>query len=267
MLEYVGGIAKRLSDKRDCMKWKNLVSALARSKEPSFPQANDWETAMRGYGDQLKALVSPYRAAKILELGAGRYPSFRLDEMPSSIESYTVNDISEQELSRLPGGYEKACFDVSGDAANFSDSYDVVFSRFLAEHVPDGVAMHRNVYSVLRQGGVAFHLIPTLYALPFVLNKIAPEQLTTPLLKILSPRRAISPKFPAHYSACYGSPTRMTAMLREIGYRQVEIRTFYGHFYYEKIPVLRSIHSAFSALAARRNWHLLGSYAYIKAYK
>lgn len=241
------------------------MSNLAKSEQS--PQANDWETAVLGYGDELKALVAPYPAAKILELGAGRYPSFWRGEMPSTIESYTVNDISEEELSRLPDGYEKACFDVSGDVANFIDSYDVVFSRFLAEHVPDGVAMHRNVYSLLRQGGVAFHLIPTLYALPFVINKLAPEQLTTQLLKILSPRRAISPKFPAYYSACYGSPSRMTAILREIGYRKIEVRTFYGHFYYEKIPVVRSIHSAFSSLAARRNWHVLGSYAYLKAYK
>lgn len=233
--------------------------------QPGLP--NDWETAMLGYADELKSLVAGYPAAKILELGAGRWPSFRLDEMPGTIESYTVNDISEHELSLLPEGYEKACFDVSGDAANFSDNYDVVFSRFLAEHVPDGVAMHRNVYQVLRPGGVAFHLIPTLYAFPFVLNKLAPERLTTPLLKILSPRRAISPKFPAPYSACYGSPARMTRMLHEIGYQRVEVRTFYGHFYYEKIPLLRSIHRRFSALAARRNWHLLGSYAYIKAYK
>jgi len=246
------------------------MTTLAQSQGSEMLQlehANDWETAMLGYGDELKSLVARYPAAKILELGAGRWPSFRLAEMPGTIESYTVNDISEHELSLLPAGYEKACFDVSGDAENFTDSYDVVFSRFLAEHVPDGVAMHRNVYRVLKSGGVAFHLIPTLYAFPFVLNKLAPERLTTPLLKILSPRRAISPKFPAHYSACYGSPARMKAMLHEIGYQRVEVQTFYGHFYYEKIPLLRSIHRSFSALAARRNWHLLGSYAYIKAFQ
>jgi hypothetical protein len=59
----------------------------------------------------------------------------------------------------------------------------------------------------------------------------------------------------------------MTAILREIGYERVEVRTFYGHFYYEKIPVLRSLHRRFSRLAARRNWYWLGSYAYITAFK
>ena len=127
--------------------------------------------------------------------------------------------------------------------------------------------MHRNVHQVLRAGGVAFHLIPTLYALPFVINKFLPERLTFALLKRLSPRRAISPKFPAYYSACYGNPEKMRRMLLELGYSQVEVKTFYGHFYYEKIPVLSAAHRWFSALAARREWSFMSSYAYIRAWK
>lgn len=226
-----------------------------------------WDTAMMQYGDVLKGIVAPYKDADILELGAGRHPSFALKEMPSTVRSYTVNDISEAELSLLPEGYDKACFDVSGDASNFRDTYDVVFSRFLAEHVPDGVAMHRNVYGVLRKGGTAFHLIPTLYALPFVINKLLPERFTTALLSALSPRRVISPKFPAHYSACYANPDRMVNLLKGIGYSQVEVQNFYGHFYYEKIPGLKQVHESFSAIAAQRDWTVLGSYAYIRAVK
>ncbi len=230
-------------------------------------QEKSWETSMLGYGDRLKRIVAEQGQADILELGAGRWPSFRLTEMPSTVKSYTVNDISETELALLPKGYKKACFDVSGDAANFASNYDVVFSRFLAEHVPDGIAMHRNVYQVLKPGGVAFHLIPTLYAVPFIINKYFPERLTVQILKIFSPRRAISPKFPAHYSACFGNPEKMQALLQNIGFKKVEVRNFYGHFYYEKIPVLNGLHRRFSALAARRNWTMLSSYAYITAYK
>lgn len=243
------------------------MTTLGRVPMANGQTANDWQTAMLGYADDLKTLVASYPAAQILELGAGRWPSFKIAEMPSTVESYTVNDISAEELALLPAGYDKACFDVSGDASSFTDTYDVVFSRFLAEHVRDGVAMHRNVFRVLRPGGVAFHLIPTLYALPFVLNKLAPERLTTPLLKWLSPRRAISPKFPAYYSACYGNPARMTDMLRDIGYTKIEIKPFFGHFYYENIPILSLIHRHFSSMAADHNWNYLSSYAYITAFK
>lgn len=226
-----------------------------------------WDTAMLGYGDRLKQIVSEFHDADILELGAGRRPSFTLAEMPSSVGSYTVNDISESELALLPEGYDKACFDVSGDSSNFSDSYDVVFSRFLAEHVPDGPAMHRNVFNVLKEGGVAFHLLPTLYAVPFVINKYMPEALSSWVLKTFAPRRSINPKFPAPYSACYSNPAKITRMLNEIGYRHVEFSNFYGHFYYEKIPVLKQVHEHISGLAASRDWHVFGTYAYIIAQK
>jgi SAM-dependent methyltransferase len=231
--------------------------------EPS----KSWLTAMQSYERELVSIVERYPNARILELGAGRYPSFRISQMPPGIDSYTVNDIDQNELDRLGPDYERACFDVSGDASAFADRYDVVFSRFLAEHVRDGRAMHRNVFEVLKPGGVAFHLIPTLYASPFLLNRLLPERLTIPLLKLLTPRREISPKFPAHYSQCYGNLPRMRRMFAEIGYSRVEIREFYGHFYYEKIPGLHHLDQALSALASRRGWSWYSSYAYITAYK
>ena len=226
-----------------------------------------WQTAMQGYADELKALVSQYPDANILELGGGRWPSFRVSEMPENIKHYTVNDIDPNELAFNGPEYEKACFDVSGDSSAFKDTYDVVFSRFLAEHVPDGPAMHRNVHNVLKPGGVAFHLIPTLYASPFIINRWFPERLSAALLKAFTPRREISPKFPAHYSACHGDTRKMRKLFNDIGYSKVEIRNFFGHFYYEKIPVARELQELVSGIAAKNDWSWYSSYAYIKAYK
>jgi len=233
----------------------------------SMAKDKTWLEAMQGYDDTLRSLVGRYPNADILELGGGRRPSFHLSEMPSNLKSYTVNDISEAELSLLPDGYEKACFDVAGDASAFEGRYDVVFSRFLGEHVKDGRAMHRNVHQVLKPGGVAFHLIPTLYALPFVINRLLPERIGQKVLDIFSSRRDISPKFPAYYSQCYGDTPAMRRLFKRIGYERVEIRNFYGHFYYEEIPGLRDLEKWFSELAARYQWSAISSYAYIFAYK
>lgn len=237
------------------------------SNQAQKAPARDWESGMLGYVAELNALVANYPDADVLELGGGRRPSFELQDMPPNLRSYTVNDISEDELSLLPPGYDKACFDVSGDASAFQGRYDVVFSRFLAEHVPDGRAMHRNVHQVLKPGGVAFHLIPTLYATPFVINKLLPERLTAKALEVFSPRRSVSPKFPAHYSACRGDTPAMRRLFNDIGYSRVEITNFYGHFYYENIPVLREVQDWFAKMAEERQWPWASSYAYIKAYK
>jgi len=229
-------------------------------------EGKSWLDAMQGYDDALRSIVAQYPDAAILELGGGRRPSFQLSELPDNLKSYTVNDISDEELSLVPEGYDTACFDVAGDASGFEGRYDVVFSRFLAEHVRDGRAMHRNIYKVLKPGGVAFHLIPTLYALPFVINRLLPERIGEKVLA-LNPRREISPKFPAFYSWCRGNTPAMRRLFDQIGYERVEIRGFYGHFYYETIPLLREIESWFAHLACRNEWSWCTSYAYVIARK
>ena len=229
-------------------------------------EGRTWLDAMHGYDDTLRSIVAGYPQADILELGGGRRPSFELSELPDNLRSYTVNDISEDELSLVPEGYKTARFDVSGDVSGFEGRYDVVFSRFLAEHVRDGRAMHRNIHKVLKPGGVAFHLIPTLYALPFVINRLLPERLSEKILA-LNPRREISPKFPAFYSWCRGNTPAMQKLFNRIGYDRAEIRNFYGHFYYETIPVLRDLELWFADMACRNEWSWCTSYAYVIAHK
>lgn len=224
--------------------------------------------AFSSFGERLRALVDRYPEARVLELGGGRAPSFTPASIAAGIASYTVNDISEAELALLPSGYDTACFDVTGDVSAFAGKYDVVFSRTLAEHVRDGRAMHRNGLALLRPGGVAFHMMPTLYSSPFVLNRLLPEALSRRILHAMFPRRRSSePKFPAHYSWCVGNRERMARMLGTLGYRDVHIRTFYGHDYYKKFPGLRELDRAIAGWAARRDWSSYGSYAHVIGYK
>jgi SAM-dependent methyltransferase len=227
-----------------------------------------WSTALDGYDDVLRGIVSHYPGGDILELGGGRRPSFKISDLPVQLNSYTVNDVSQAELDVAPPEYRKACFDVSGDVSNFRGMYDVVFSRFLAEHVRDGEALHRNVHQVLKPGGVAFHLIPTLWASPFILNRMLPEAAGRKILGAFFPiRKSVSPKFPAYYSRCKGDTAGMRKMFGEIGYSKVDIRQFYGHYYYDKVPGVKQLENLVSSMAAKRNSSFYSSYAYITAWK
>lgn len=224
--------------------------------------------AFRDFQPTLNSLVAGFENARILELGGGRKPSFALADMPANVTSYTVNDIDPQELARAENGYDKACFDATGDVSEFAGQYDLVFSRTLIEHVSDGIAMHRNILRLLKPGGVSFHLAPTLYASPFILNKYLPEALSTALLyRLFAKRRARRNKFPAHYSWCYGNREKMRAMLESLGFDGVQIRTFYGHGYFDRIPGLREAGQLAAAWAAKRDLSTLGSYAHIIARK
>lgn len=223
-------------------------------------------TAFSTYLPHLRNIIASYRAPRILELGGGRKPAFTLDQLPFKVSSYTVNDISAEELALTPSGYDTALFDVTGDVSRFSGQFDVVFSKTLMEHVRDGETMHRNVLSLLKPGGTAFHMGPTLYAPAFVLNWLLPEDLTRRALHVFFPkRRSKKPKFPAYYSWCFGNRNKMEQMLRRVGYQEIEIRNYYGHNYFKRIPVIATLDKTLATLAAHNDWETFGSFVQIVA--
>jgi len=228
--------------------------------------AHHWQTGWDQYERRLVSLINSYDRPDVLELGGGGRPMWDLADAPANMNSYTVNDFDQRELDKISDGYSKACFDVCGDASVFAGRYDIVFSRFLAEHLPDGMAMHRNVFEVLKPGGVAIHLIPKLYASPFVLNMILPDRFAHKILVRYFPER-LTGKFPAYYSFCRGDTNTMRQEIDRIGYSRTEVTAFYGHPYYDRIPGVRDIDEAFSALAASRGWSWYASYAVIVAHK
>ena len=228
--------------------------------------AKHWQTGWDKYEKDLVRLIGSYENPDVLELGGGGHPMYELDQIPSRINSYTVNDVSQAELDKLPAGYDMGCFDVCGDASAFAGRYDVIFSRFLAEHVPDGFAMHRNIWHLLKPGGVAIHLIPTMFASPFIINRLLPERLTHAMLMTFFSFRE-GGKFPALYSMCRGGTPQMYNAFKRIGYSETSIESYYDHFYYERITVLRQIETFVSTLASKRDWAWYSSFAVIIARK
>jgi len=221
--------------------------------------------AWQNYKDEIARLISEKDRPDIVEIGAGRNPLFSNSDLPPNAGSYTISDISSRELDRAPGSWNKACFDICGDVSSVQAKFDLAFTRMLAEHVPDGYRFHSNVFSLLKPGGVAFHFIPTLYSPPFVINKLLPEALSGKILRAFFRNRNDDgiPKFPARYSMCTGRSVRQVRRLRSIGYADVDIKSFYGHDYFSKIPVIRELDSGLTKLAYRRGLSQFGAYAYV----
>jgi SAM-dependent methyltransferase len=228
--------------------------------------------AWTNYKRVVRELCITLAAHRIVEIGGGRDPLFSRDEIANLGVDMTVNDISPAELAVLPAGYRTACFDVAGDMSGIGDmrnSFDLAFSRMVFEHVADGQRAWANLHQLLAPGGVAFAFIPTLYAMPFVLNWLLPDKLAAPIVRWFFPNRANDddPVFPARYSWCFADDRRMRPMLSAIGYREIAILPFYDHGYYRSFPVVRDLHRWFSDMASRREWRLLASFAYIAVRK
>lgn len=161
----------------------------------------------------------------------------------------------------------KILADISAAEFAAQGGYDFAFSRMLAEHVSSGARFHRNVRSLLRDGGVAFHFFPTLFAPPFVANYLLPEALAERLLHFLQPGRERSGKlgkFPARYSWCRGPLRAQIRRFERLGYEVEQYFGFYGHgAYYQKIPVWRDVHAWLSGVLSRHPVPALTSFAQV----
>lgn len=217
--------------------------------------------------DTVRSLIKLNEAKSVIEIGGGRAPSFTQGEVETLGLRYTSNDISARELSKAPSWVEKAQFDVqTPDPAEidaFVDKFDLAFSNMVMEHVPNYERAYRNIFRILRPGGVSLAYHPVLFASPFVVNKLLPETISRALLTTFFPNRTDDgiPKFPAIYSGCKISDDVRKRLLA-IGYRNVWQIPFYGHTYYEKFPVVAPMQRFVARKAADHNFAALAAFTY-----
>jgi SAM-dependent methyltransferase len=219
-----------------------------------------------GFVDFVENLIRRVGARTVCEVGGGANPALGLDFLRTEGIDYTVLDISEEELAKAPSGYRK----LQGDAAS-SDfvpptRYELVLSRMVAEHVRQPEQFHRNVNRMLVDGGRATHFFPTLYALPFTFNRLAPEAVSEPLLRLVQTGREESGshgKFPAYYRWCRGPTRRQLERFWGLGFDVEEYVGFFGHGYFTKVPWLQAVEDRLAAALVRHPAPLLTSYAYV----
>jgi SAM-dependent methyltransferase len=223
-----------------------------------------YDHAHETFKDRLRALIAANHYRWICDIGGGRTPLFTLNEVKDLGLEYTILDISPEELAHAPAGYRTLSADICRiPAEERRPQFDLVFSKYLAEHVRDGAAMHRNIFAMLRPGGRAFHYFPTMFAPAFVINRLLPLGLSRMLKETFDPSQRGHPKFPALYSWCFGPTRKMRQRFAAIGYEIETYQPFYGTDYFLPIPVLRQLDAALSAWAARRRNPYLTSYAFV----
>lgn len=213
----------------------------------------------------IRGLIDSHNLTKICDIGGGANPLLPLDFVLSRNLDYAVIDISEEELNKAYDGYKKIAQDITTKDFNLSEKFGLVYSKMLAEHVKDGMLLHKNIFAILDDGGIAVHFFPTLYAFPFLVNKLMPEKLSNILLNLLAPRDSFQrAKFPSYYSWCRGPTRKMLIRFAEIGYEIIEYKGLYGHEgYYRKLPVIRTLHKYTSEFLLKHPNSYLTSYAYV----
>jgi SAM-dependent methyltransferase len=238
-------------DSSELWAWENYVASVIGYAAACRKSGRHWDGVVR-----------------VLEIGGGRGPLLSREEAAAAGIALTVNDIDARELSLAPPHLEKACFDIAGEVDPiWAGRFDLVISRMVMEHVRDAPRAWANMRALLAPGGVALAFHPTLYATPFLMNWLAPEALTAPVLRRFFPTRHDGdyPKFPARYEMCVANADRIGPILSRCGFSQSLIAPFWGHRYFRNIPGLREADSALHALAEARDWRWVASYSYTLA--
>lgn len=223
-----------------------------------------WSVAWDGYAAFVEDLVATSGARRICEVGAGARPSLPLEFVESRALDYVILDVSKDELAKAPRGYSKIQADIRSPKLELDGLYDLVLSRMVAEHIDEPETFHANVHNVLAPGGRAFHFFPTLYALPFVVNRILPSVMSLAVLKLLRPQRARNrAKFRVYYAWCRGPTAKQVARFETLGYIVEAYIGFFGHNYYAKVKPLQSVADASARVLVRHPVSLLTSFAYV----
>lgn len=198
----------------------------------------------RRFFAELRRLIDE-GATSFCDVGGGAHPSVGLAPIRERGLRYIVFDVSQAELDKAPAGYtpfQGSALDSDRVRTLLAEHgpFDVVTSRWTAEHMQDGRLFHEMVRQLLRPGGTAVHLFPTLYSLPFLFNRLLDNGLSTRILAHAQPKR--QSKFPAYYSWCRGPTRRQRARLEQLGYEVELYLGGFGHNYYRSIGALHSAH-------------------------
>lgn len=245
-----------------------LAQAIAayRATTPGPHWHSDW--AWNNYEPLTLHLAKSFGHHRLLELGGGRDPGF-LESGNAAGLSVIVNDIDPEELAHLPAGTPSAQFDLIGDLsgrADLHEAFDLAVSRMVFEHLPDVPAAWRNVHRILKPGGIGMAFFPTLYAWPFVVNKLLPDDVARRIVETLYPNRRSDggdPVFPAHYNHCVGSEKAIRRFMDPIGFREVQVLPFWGHHYLRRVPGLYQAEAALNRAFAALDVRLFTTYALV----
>jgi hypothetical protein len=180
-------------------------------------------------------------AKRICDVGGGAKPIVSQSLVERHGLEYVVLDASREELEKAPAGYRTFQASIL-DSPKVSEliaqqgPFDSVISRWTAEHIPDGGQFHRQIFDMLRPGGTAVHMFPTLYTPPFLLNRLLTADLSRTVLFRAFPSR--DAKFPAFYSWCRGPSRRQLERLQAIGFSVEQYMGFFGHGFYARVKPL-----------------------------
>lgn len=216
----------------------------------------------------VRHLAEEHAVRSVCDFGGGANPVLPLDDIQRLGLRYVVLDASAEELAKTPLGYPTRMRDFTAPGVDLGgEPFDLIVSRFVAEHVEDPAAFHLTVWRALRPGGLAAHFFPTLPSLPFIANRLLTGRASRRLIDLVQPglrdQNGRQGKFRAYYRWCEGPSRRQYRRFEAHGFEVVDYVALVGHRYYERFPALQRMGDGVSRRSIRLRRPELATYAWV----
>lgn len=197
--------------------------------------------------ERVRPLLKP--GSRILDVGSGRSPTIAPEDRPTGCR-YVGLDISEDELqAAAPGAYDDVIEHDITQPLPTDETFDLVLSWQVLEHVrPLDEALH-NLRAVLRPGGTMLAQLSASFSAFALLARMVPHGWRVKAMaRYLG--SAEEEKFPTHYDRCYARALeRMLA-----SWSSVTLHPFYrGAVYFGMWRPLQRAYLAYESLIAWRD--------------
>lgn len=219
------------------------------------------------FSDWVEETIEELSVHAVCEVGGGAKPLLDGRAVAARGLDYVVADRSPSELGKARGAHARVVADLGQEGFEPFGRFDLVCSRMVLEHVRNPRRFHENVWSLLRPGGVALHFFSTLYDVPFLLNRVLPENVVDRLLRAAQPNRqpdGDAAKFPALYRWCRGPTARQLRRLESTGFEVERYVGFFGHSYLARVPPLQRLEDRWADLFLRHPTPWLTTFAWLR---
>lgn len=218
-----------------------------------------WKSA---FHDEIQRRLVP--GIRVLDVGSGRTPAIDPGRRPSRCV-YAGLDISADELALAgPGAYTRTIVgDISVFDPDLADSFDLIVSWQVLEHVKPLSAALANIHGYLVPGGRFIAMFSGKFSLIGLVNSLVPSGFAKASMQKLLGRPADS-VFPAHYDRCWAGAIKDETR----AWSGVEVTPhFRGAEYLAFSPILQRLYLGYENWAASGTHENLATHYSVTATK
>jgi SAM-dependent methyltransferase len=170
----------------------------------------------------------------VADIGGGKKPFLKRDEMQSLGITYVGLDIDPQELRAAPpGAYSHTkVIDLTSLPESYRPNFDLIICMNTLEHVRDADAALGALIVMLKPGGRCYLQVPCRKALFARLNRVLGEKFKRRLLHYVFPAKS-GDGFPAFYDKA--TPGDYCAIIKKRGAMVETVSVNYWSSYFSKI--------------------------------